>query len=347
MDKLKINDREIDLPAFFPDATRAVVKGVGSLDLKSSKVGGLVVNTYHLINDDLIDTIEAFGGIHNYMNFNGPIISDSGGFQIMSLIRNHTKNGKIKDNEIIFKLENSSKILHLGPRSCIETQLKIGSDIVMCLDDCTNPQESLFEQQISVERTIRWAEECKQVFTELTLGLDKKPLIFGIIQGGNNRELRKKCAEALIRIGFDGYAYGGWPVDAQGKFLTEMLSYVGGLMPADKPKYAMGVGMPADIRECTQMGYNMFDCVLPTRDARHRRLYCFTDTDELKFLNISSGKYKNDTLPVSETCDCVLCTNYSRGYLYHLFKIKDPLSVQLATLHNSRFYSRLMSLLKR
>ena len=346
---LKTKTANIQLPAFFPDATKAVIKSVGAFDLNLCKTDGLVVNTYHLLNDGMIETIQHFGGIHKFMHFDKPVISDSGGFQVMSLIRNNPKNGKIEGTGIKFKMEGTGKTLYLTPQSCIETQIKLGSDIIMCLDDCTNPEESHAEQIKSVERTITWAKECKKAFTKLTKPLKQKPLLFAIIQGGNNKELRKKCAKALIKIGFDGFAYGGWPVDGNKKFLSEILKYTAALMPDNLPKYAMGVGKPENITECVGMGYNMFDCVLPTRDARHKRLNIFTDVQRNKYeyVYLGSGKHKNSTEPVSNYCDCVTCKNYSRGYLYHLFKIEDALSVHLATIHNLRFYAMYMENLRK
>ncbi|NTU74351.1 tRNA-guanine transglycosylase, partial [Candidatus Roizmanbacteria bacterium] len=183
-----------------------------------------------------------------------------------------------------------------------------------------------------------------EYFDKKTSG-KKRPFIFGIIQGGNSKSLRKKCAEALVRMNFDGYAFGGWPVDSNKKFLSGIVGYTASLMPNGKPKYAMGVGKPENIKECVKFGYNMFDCVLPTRDARHERLYV-TNGKSYKFIYIGSGKYKNDNKPISKTCGCETCKKYSRSYLYNLFKNKDPLALRLATIHNLRFYSDLMKTFK-
>lgn len=346
--ELKTKTATIPLPIFFPDATKAVIKSLGAHHLHENNVDGLVVNTYHLMNDEMVEIIKDFGGIHKFMGFNRPVISDSGGFQVMSLVRNNPKNGHIGEDGITFKMEGSQKKLYLTPYSCIETQIKLGTDIIMCLDDCTDPEEKLEEQQKSVERTIRWAKECKDAFLSLTAHMDKKPLIFAIIQGGNSKELRKKCAEALIEIGFDGFAYGGWPVDGEKRFLSEILAYTASLMPDDLPKYAMGVGKPENIAECVTAGYNMFDCVIPTRDARHKRLYIFTDAshEKYEFLYMGSGKHKTSGEKISEFCDCSTCANYSRGYLHHLFKIGDALSIHLATIHNLRFYAMFMENLR-
>lgn len=344
MKKLKVNGKSINLPAFFPDATHGAVKGVGAKDLLAENIDGIVVNTYHMLIDENLEIIKKVGGIHEFTKFPKIIITDSGGFQAMSLIRRNPENGKITDDGIKFKVDG--KRVFLTPKLCIKTQLKSGSDIVMCLDDCTDPSESNEEQEKSVERTLVWAKRCKDYFEKETAGKNtigsSKPLLFGIVQGGSSKKLRKKCAEGLINIGFDGYAYGGWPVDKDKKFLSEIVSYTASLMPDNKPKYAMGVGKPQDISKCIKYGYNLFDCVLPTRDARHQRLYIFTGKKTYGYLYIGKGKYKKDPKPISKYCQCETCKHYSRAYLNNLFKTSNPLALSLATIHNLRFYSDLM-----
>lgn len=342
---------KLDFPLFFPDATHGYIKGVGADDLKSAQVQGIVVNTYHILVDGSLKTIEQAGGIHKFMGFDGPVITDSGGFQAMSLVRKNKANGKFTDDGVTFKVDGMAQALELTPELCIKTQLQIGSDIIMCLDDCTDPEESLEEQQKSVDRTIAWAKRCKTTFDEKTSNLAEKerPWIFGIIQGGMHKDLRERCAKELIRLNFDGYAFGGWPmgtIDGKKQFLTDIVGYTASLMPNDTPKYAMGVGKPENIIEGIKLGFNMFDVVLPTRDARHQRLYIFKDSTtnglDYDFLHIGSGKYKDDFGPVSKDCDCITCKNYSRAYLRHLFKTGDSLAWRLATIHNLRFYSLLM-----
>lgn len=342
---LKTKHGTIEYPAFFPDATHACIKGISSRDILASGTTGLVVNTYHAIVDKTVDTIEKCGGLHKFMGLNIPIITDSGGFQAMSLVRRSPGNGKITKDGIKFKMDGSRKSIILTPENCIRTQAGLGADIMMCLDDCTDPGESQREQELSVARTVEWAKRCKKEFTKLK---SKKTLLFAIIQGGNSKELRKKCAEELIKIGFDGYAYGGWPVDGDGKFLDEILAYSASLMPEGKPKYAMGVGKPEDIRKCVKMGYNMFDCVLPTRDARHKRLYVFKDGAEkgYEFIYMRAKKHETDNRPVSASCSCEVCSQHSRAYLYHLFNRKDSNAGRLATIHNLAFYSKFMDELR-
>ena len=357
MKELIIRGRKAELPMFLPDATKGFVRGVSSKDLSECGIKGVVVNTYHLLYNDLVREIENKKGIHNYMEFNEIVISDSGGFQVMSLIRKNNKYGEINDDGAVFIMDG--KKIHLTPEKCIQMQIKIGSDIVMCLDDCTEPDLSYAEQEKSVERTISWAKRCRKEFDRLTKNLNEneKPLIFGIIQGGNHLELRKKCAEELIKLDFGGYAFGGWPVE-NGKFLHEILKYTCELMPNDKLKYAMGVGKPEDIVYCARIGYNLFDCVIPTREARHGRIYILNEKRRLKIKNLNSknfyktlqitnNKYRLDAKPLDKNCQCYTCQNYSRAYIHHLFKTKEPLGQRLATIHNLHFYLYLIKQLQK
>ncbi len=326
-----------------PDATHASIKGLDSVTLSETGIQGLVTNTYHLLVDEVVDTVAKAGGIKKFMNFNGLLITDSGGFQAMSLVRKNPQNGKLTDDGVKFKNPSDGRIIFLTPETCIDTQIKLGSDIIMVLDDCTDPAESLLEQEISVERTIRWANRCKLRFEELTKDQlpEQKPLIFAIIQGGNYKHLRKKCAEALIEIGFDGYAYGGWPMENK-KLLKEILEYTATLMPNDKPKYAMGVGKPVDMIVCSKMSYNMFDCVIPTRDARHGRLY-LTSTIGIETINIGNDKYKSDFSAIDSKCGCETCKNYSKAYLRHLYKCGESVYFGLASIHNLYCFAQVIS----
>lgn len=356
---LKTLHGELTLPTFFPDGTRAVVRGVDSTDLENCKVEGLVINTYHLLSDAISQRIKSFDGVHHFMRWNRPIITDSGGFQIMSLIHENPSFGVIRDKEIIFKPVGEQKII-LTPEKSIQLQLRLGTDIAIVLDDCIKPETLFDEQKLSVERTIRWAQRSKDEFIKLTTQPRKagpckaKPLLFAVVQGGNDKKLRKYCASELIKIGFDGYCFGGFPV-AGGKFLSEIVEYTASLLPDNKPKYALGVGRPENIIDCANWGYDIFDCVIPTREARHKKLYVFTKKPTKKGLiegncysNIffGSSKYEKSMDPISEFCDCLTCREYSRAYLHHLFKIQDVLSIRLATIHNLRFYSMLMETLK-
>jgi queuine tRNA-ribosyltransferase len=349
----------LKLPAFLPDATRSVVRSVDSQDLKRCGVQGLVINTYHLMLKPGAKLVRQMGGCHAFMNWDMSILSDSGGFQIFSLIRQNPKLGTIRENKVIFKLSDGKKKI-LTPEKSIQMQFYLGSDIMMCLDYCTHPEDTSEIQLESVKRTISWAKLCKKEYDKYisqNLKNEQRALIFAIIQGGNDKKLRKLCADSLKSIGFDGYGFGGWPIDSKGNLLEDILGYTAEIMPADLPKYALGVGKPENIVTCVRMGYNLLDCVVPTRDARHQRLYVF-NADDLESVDLSRDDFYRclyiqdkehikDSNPVSSLCDCLCCKNYSRAYLHYLFKIKDTLAYRLATIHNLRFYMNLMEIISK
>ena len=339
----------LDLPTFFPDGTIGVVRSVDSRDLESAQIPGIVVSTFHLLVHDIKTSL------HDFMNFHRPILTDSGGFQVFSLLRDNPRSGKISDKGFEFSWDG--KKIDLTPEESIKQQLRLGSDILICLDQCTDPAKDYQFQKEAVELTIKWAKRCKEEFTKnfkfkILNSKKTRPILFAVIQGGDNKDLRKYCAEELIKIGFDGYCYGGWPVSTSpeagggpGKpvLLEEILEYTASLMPSDKPKYALGVGKPEDIIKCVKWGYDIFDCVIPTREARHKKMYIFNSSKGLGYTTFSlNTKSAKDFGPISKNCDCHTCKNFSRAYLYHLFKVGDTLAFRLATIHNLRFYTNLM-----
>lgn len=359
---LSTNHGNLRLPAFFPDATLAHVRTLDTQDLKNCKVQGLVVNAYHLYKTKKGELIKKLGGIHRFMNFDKPVITDSGGWQVMSLIHDNPRQGQIAEYEIIFKDPATKQTTIFTPEESIRLQSQLNPDIMICLDDCTRPDMAEIDQEKSVEFTIAWAKRCKKEFVRLTKNEKTRPLLFAVIQGGNSKTLRKKCAAELLIIGFDGFSFGGHPVDIEKKLTHEILQYVADLIPNEFPKYAMGVGKPEDIGACSQMGYTMFDCVIPTREARHKRLYVWNENDKrhpeaeqsrsrripsdfYSYLYLNS-KLVNDKKPIDETCDCLTCKNYTRAYVYHLLQLQEPAALRLATIHNLRFYSRLMEKLQ-
>ena len=343
------------LPAFFPDGTQGVVRCVDAGDLRQSQVPGLVMNTYHLLSKPGPATLKAMGGLHRFIGWDRPILTDSGGFQVFSMIRENPKYGEIRPNEIVFRPDGGREKLLLSPEKCIQAQLAYGADILMCLDYCTHPDDPYEENLRSVETTVRWAKRCKEEYLAAMgrrKGEGKRPLLFAIIQGGGDETLRRQCACALKEIGFDGYGFGGWPLDDQNHLVEGILRLTAELMPDETPKYAMGLGMPEDIVACHEMGYNLFDCVVPTREAWHNRLYVFHSpvwTKEdwkkgsfCKRYYILDDSHRREEGPVSEDCDCYLCKNYSRAYLRHLYSVGDSLAYRLATIHNLRFYTMLL-----
>lgn len=353
----KSRSGNIPLPIFFPDATRAVIRSLDTSDIESTKTTGILVNTFHLWRELGVSTLEKFGGIGNFMGWNGGVISDSGGFQVMSVIKSGAVKGKIIDEGAVFHPSKSKKVV-LTPEKSIEFQMDLETDMVIVLDDFTDPRAGRKEAEISVERTIEWAKRSKVEFDSICKSFpkSKKPYILGVIQGGRFQDLRKYCAEELAKIGFDGFGYGGWPMTDGGNFDLESAKTISENTPKDYFLYGLGVGKPDDVVACAKLGYNIFDCVLPTRDARHGRLYVYDaeSIDEINimkpnfysFYNPEGEKHFSDKSPVSMACDCLLCKKYSKAYLAHLFKIGDFTAGRLATIHNLRFYSILMEKLR-
>ncbi|MCS7202274.1 MAG: tRNA guanosine(34) transglycosylase Tgt [Dictyoglomus sp.] len=351
---LSLPSGDFPLPNFLPDGTKGVVRSLDSQDLLNIGVEGLVFNTYHLMLKPGVSVIKDFGGLKNFINWKGIILTDSGGFQLFSIIRENSKLGTIREEGVIFKPDNNKKII-LTPEKVIQNQFILKSDIMMILDYCTHPNDSYEINKLAVKLTVNWGKRCKVEYEKYIKNIEgKKPLIFGIIQGGINRELRKECAESLIEIGFHGFGFGGYPIDKKGNLIIDILQYTAELIPNNLPKYAMGIGKPENIVLCRKLGYDLFDCVIPTRFARRGELFIFNDNlDRLNIedkefytlINILDEKYIRDKKPISEFCDCYSCKNYSRAFLHHLFIIEDPLAFRLATIHNLRFYMKLMELL--
>ena len=343
------------MPVFFPDATRAVVHSLDTSDLEETKTTGILVNTFHLWRELGDVTIKKFRGIGNFMGWNGGIISDSGGFQVMSVIKSAVMKGKVTDEGAIFYPSKNKKVI-LTPEKSIQFQMSLKTDMVVVLDDFTDPKVGKKEAAKSVERTIAWAVRSKDEFLRVCekekLAKKDRPYILGVVQGGHFQDLRKYCAERLTKIGFDGFGYGGWPMTDEGKFDFDSAKTIAESSPKNYFLYGLGVGKPDDIVACARLGYNIFDCVLPTRDARHGRLYVYNSTsiesidlgkpNFYSFYNPLGEKHFSDKSPVSLACDCLLCKKYSKAYLAHLFRIGDFTAGRLATIHNLRFYSILM-----
>ncbi len=359
--QLQTRHGPLSLPVFLPDATRAVVRTVDSRDLESCSVQGLVVNVFHLSSRPGVGLVKSGGGIHSFMGWRRPLASDSGGFQLMSMIRENPRYGTITRRGIHFvdidapRQRGRKKVLFTPERS-IRLQFDLGSDLVVCLDDCPSPDASEAEVGAAVERTIEWAQRCKEEFERLVNARvregEGRPLLFGVIQGGNDPAQRRRCAEALLPLGFDGFGFGGWPLTADGALAGDILAYTASLTPDEMPRWALGIGSPEHVVACHGMGWRLFDCVLPTRDARHGRLYAWNTnrpedadlraTRFYHFLYIRDPKHKRQYGPISPACDCLCCRDYSLAYLHHLFDVDEGQGQRLATLHNLRFYTQLL-----
>lgn len=345
--------KKLPLPVFFPDATRAVLKTLDSQDIKNTKTLGVLVNTFHLYLGLGKRVLKNHKGVGRFMNWSGGIISDSGGFQVMSMIKSNPDQGKVTDEGVVYRPSRKKKII-FTPEDSIKFQSYIKPDMLVVLDDFTPPGASHEQAKETVDRTISWAKRCKAEFNKIYAKTpkSKRPYLLAVVQGGDHLDLRKYCAKELIKIGFNGFGYGGWPIKENGDFNYQVAQVIADSTPEDYLLYGLGIGKPDEIAKLTKMGYDIFDCVLPTRDARHQRLYVYT-ADSIKNINLDDDKfyryfvptkqkYYSDTNPISTACDCLLCTNYTRSYLNHLFKIGDSTAKRLATIHNLRFYSILM-----
>ena len=315
-------------PVFMPVGTQATVKAVTVENLKEMGAKIILGNTYHLFVRPGHELIKRCGGLHRFMNWNGAILTDSGGFQIFSL----KELAKISEEGATFRSHLDGSTLFLSPEDAIGVQQDLGSDIMMCLDTCIPYPASREETIRSTNLTGRWAQRCRSAHTM------KQQLLFGIVQGGMYPELRKESAETMVDIGFDGYAIGGLSVGESKEQMQDMTEATIPWLPEDYPRYLMGVGTPEDLIEGVWRGVDMFDCVMPTRNARNGTL--FTAAGKLV---IKNARYRDDTSPVDSSCSCYTCTNYSRAYLRHLFVSREILAYHLNTIHNLHYYLCLMS----
>lgn len=318
----------IPTPIFMPVGTKASVKGLSSEDLRDEVEAPIILaNTYHLNIRPGEEIIKNLGGLHSFMNWPYPILTDSGGFQVFSL----SKLNKITDDGVKFRSHLDGDECFLSPEKSMQIQMDLGSDIIMAFDVCPPYPCSDKEMKNAMDLTHAWIKRCKKAMTA------KNSQLFGIIQGGLDSKLRLQSMEKVCSEDLPGYALGGFSVGEPMDLMYKVLEEVADHMPSNKPRYLMGVGSPKDLIESIDKGIDMFDCVYPSRNARNGTL--FTGKGKL---NIKRAEFKQDSAPVDELCDCLTCTNYTRAYLRHLYSQKEPLFVRLATIHNLRFYSNLM-----
>lgn len=324
--KLYTNHGSFDTPLFMPVGTLANVKTLTPDELTNCKTSIILSNTYHLWIRPGIDVIKKAGGLHKFMNYYGPILTDSGGFQVFSL----AKEKDINDEGVKFKNHLDGSNLFLTPEESIKIQNDLDSDIAMSFDECVKYPSTYEYIKKSIDRTLKWAERGKKVFN------NKNQSLFGIVQGGEYTDLRKQSAIDIVNLNFDGYAIGGTSVGEPKNVMFKMIEDSIKYLPENKPRYLMGVGDPIDILEGVSRGIDMFDCVLPTRIARHGN--CFIKNGKI---NIKNEKYKYDFNKIEDTCDCYTCKNYSRAYIRHLIMSKEVLGGRLLSIHNIRFLIRL------
>jgi len=318
---------EITTPVFMPVGTQASVKSLTPEDLLDLKAEIILCNVYHLYLRPGHEVIKRLGGLHRFMHWELPILTDSGGFQVYSL----SNLNKVVNEGVEFQSHLDGSRHFLTPQMAIEIQEALNSDIMMCLDECI-PYPASYDYALSaLVRTTAWAQKCKETKSKDTQAL------FGIVQGGMYADLRERSAREIIEVGFDGYALGGVSVGETKALMYEMIDATIPCLPGDKPRYIMGVGTPADLVRCVGSGIDMFDCVLPTRNARNGMLF----TSSGKVI-IKNARHAEESIPVDEHCDCYTCRNYSRAYLRHLYMAGEILSARLNTIHNLHFYFTLM-----
>ena len=327
--KITLSRGQVNTPAFMPVGTYGAIKAMTIDEVKNLGAEIILGNTFHLSITPSIEIIEAHGDLHNFINWQGPILTDSGGFQVFSLgeVR------KITEKGVFFRSPKDGSKIFMGPEESMQIQQKLGSDIVMIFDECTpySSEKSVVDQ--SMQLSLRWAKRSQNEHQRL----NNSNQLFGIVQGGMHEDLRLQSIESLVEMNFDGYAIGGLSVGEPKEEMTRILNYLPEKMPTNKPRYLMGVGTPSDLVEGVSQGIDMFDCVMPTRNARNG--YLFTSVGVIKIRN---AKYKKDTKPLDQNCACSTCLDYSRAYLHHLQKTNEIIGSRLNTLHNLHYYLELM-----
>jgi queuine tRNA-ribosyltransferase len=348
--KIDIGGIEIETPVFMPVGTQATVKSLDSDEVKELSNNIILSNTYHLYLRPGIEVIEEAGGLHSFMNWDRLILTDSGGFQVFSL----KDLVKVDDEGVQFKSHIDGSSHFFSPEKVVELQLRMGSNIIMPLDEPVSPEANPEQTKIALQRTHKWAKKSLETFKKLKVNIPRKEVKsfnnkdtierirnenyhFGIVQGGFSKELRKESVEFICSLDFDGFAIGGLSVGEEKEKTYEILNYTASLMPKEKPRYLMGVGTPEDIIIAVENGIDMFDCVFPTRAGR-RGLF-FTSIGRI---NIRNKKYEKDFSKPDPNCDCYTCRNYSRAYIRHLVKAEEILAYRLVTIHNLYFFKKLM-----
>jgi queuine tRNA-ribosyltransferase len=318
----------VETPAFMPVGTQATVKGLTPDQIRATGTKMLLANTYHLAIRPGESVVAAIGGLHTFMGWDGPILTDSGGFQVFSL----SARNRVTDDGVAFRSHLDGRLLELTPERATTIQEQLGADVAMCLDHCPALPASKPAIADAVERTIAWAKRCKAAHTRAGQAL------FGIVQGGSHADLRARCAGELLALDFDGYAVGGVSVGEDRAEVREALAVTTHLLPAERPRYLMGVGRPQDILDAVATGIDLFDCVMPTRNGRNAT--CFSENGYVKLRNAA---HRIDPGPIEEGCDCLACRRFSRAYIRHLFMAKEMLGPILATIHNLTFLHRFTS----
>ncbi len=317
----------IETPIFMLVGTHGALKAMTPAQVEETEAQIILANTYHLHLKPGESLVKKAGGLHNFMNWKGPILTDSGGFQVFSLPKK-----RIGEEGVHFRHELTGEEIFLGPKEAMQIENDLGADIIMAFDECIPYPATHDYSAKSIKKTLRWAENCRKYHSR------QDQALFAIVQGSVYQDLRKECAEQLTKMDFPGYAVGGVSVGEGLELLKKVVEYTAPFLPENKPRYLMGVGLPEDILESIERGMDMFDCVIPTRYARSATL--FTSRGKLRLTN---RQYRRDFFPVDPTCDCYCCKNFSRAYLHHLFNANEILSATLSAIHNVRFYLNMVA----
>jgi len=348
---IQTNHGVIETPDFMPVGTQATVKTLSKKDLNTIGAQIILANTYHLHLRPTEELIAKFGGLHKFMNWEKPILTDSGGFQVFSLglqkeakdITSNEKLVSIDDDGVTFKSHLDGSTHRFTPEEAINIQHKIGADIIMAFDECTPDDADIAYTKKAMQRTHKWAERCISEHKKNTEYHGYKQFLFGIIQGANHEDLRKESAQIISSLDFDGIAIGGESIGYNMEATKNILDWISDIIPEDKPHYTMGVGFnPSDLFEVVERGVDMFDCVAPTRVARNGRLFVHKEINPKMYINIKNSEFKTDDQPIDTKCGCFTCQNHSRAYLHHLFKADEILGLRLASIHNLYFFLELM-----
>ncbi|MHC4076170.1 MAG: tRNA guanosine(34) transglycosylase Tgt [Planctomycetota bacterium] len=325
---LKTAHGQVATPVFMPVGTAGAVKGITPCHLAQTGANIILANTYHMMLRPGIKTVEHLGGLHKFMAWDKPILTDSGGYQVFSL----NSLTKIDDDGVEFSSHIDGEKMRLNPQIATEIQNRLGADIIMCFDQCSPYPCQPTELEKAVQRTVRWAGQCKNSHK------NPSQMLFGIVQGGIDLELRSRCTDELVKIDFDGYAIGGLSVGEGHENMITTVEHTASLLPEENPRYLMGVGTPADIIAAVRASVDMFDCVLPSRNGRNA--FAFTADGPVRLRN---STHIDDTNPIEADCDCYCCTNFSRGTIRHFFNVSEMLGPILVSIHNLRFYQRLLA----
>jgi queuine tRNA-ribosyltransferase len=322
---------DVETPAFMPVGTLATVKGILPEQIRSTGAQMVLANTYHLALRPGADVVRDMGGLHSFMHWDGPILTDSGGFQVFSLAQLRT----LDDDKVVFRSHIDGSLLELTPERAIEIQEQLGADCIMCLDECPPHDVPLDRMQEAVDRTTLWANRCREAHQR------EDQALFGIVQGGTIRELRERSAMGLLPLDFPGYAIGGLSVGEMPQAMYDTLDWTVPLLPEGRPRYLMGVGTPQDLIESVLRGVDLFDCVMPTRNGRNATAFTFSGRVRIRNL-----KHQRDPAPLDEACGCLVCRQFSRAYLRHLFIAGEMLGPILLSIHNLAHYQQLLKELR-